>query len=116
THREGGSPECNKDRSLDNQPEQRKKCLNKHTRIHHTNGHTHAGIIQMVTHTQASYKWSHTHVTHTHTHNTHSHTHAHTTHIFTHTRHTHTHTRHTHSHSHRDKYTHTPLVVCLFRC
>ena len=43
-----------------------------HTRIHHTNGHTHAGIIQMVTHTQASYKWSHTHASykwsHTHTH------------------------------------------------
>ena len=53
-----------------------------HTRRHHTNGHTH---------TQASYKWSHTHTHHTNSH-TQTHTHGHT-HIQTHA---HSHTRHTH--------------------
>src|SRR4029434_8871664 len=46
-----------------------------------TNGHAQAGIIQMVTHTQASYKWSHTR-----RHHTNGHTHTHVIQMLTHTR------------------------------
>src|SRR4029434_7515638 len=65
-----------------------------HTRRHHTNGHTHTRVIQMVTHTHththASYKQSHTRAhghTHIHMYTNHESGHKHTcTHRHTRTR------------------------------